>query len=146
MICEICGKEIKKGYKIYVEGTVLTVCEECRRFGKEIDGNDVKKDIKIKKNINLVDYSVENDLGKILRGYREKNNLKQEDMAKLLGIKESLYRSIEEGKIVPPIDVVKKIEKILGIKLIKKETFFENKNNKEVRLTVADIIEFDDKG
>ncbi len=78
--------------------------------------------------------------------YREEHKLKQEDMAKLLGIKESLYKSIGNKKIIPDMNLAKKIEKILGIKITKKEVLTEKINNKDNKnyITVGDILEFEE--
>jgi putative transcription factor len=67
-------------------------------------------------------------------------------MAKLLGIKESLYKSIENKKIIPDINLAKKIEKTLGIKITKKEVLTEKINNKDNKnyITVGDILEFEE--
>jgi len=144
--CELCGKSTDKLYKVYIEGTILNVCTDCLKYGKPVDenGNITKENkLEIKEIIGEV---VDENYNKILIKYREEHKLKQEDMAKLLGIKESLYKSIENKKIIPDINLAKKIEKILGIKITKKEVLTEKINNKDNKnyITVGDILEFEE--
>jgi putative transcription factor len=144
--CELCGKKTDKLYKVLIEGTILYVCEDCKKYGKIVDekGNIIEnKKIEIK---DIVGEIVDENYNKILIKYREEHNLKQEDMAKLLGIKENLYRAIENKKIVPDLNLAKKIEKILGIKITRKEVLTEklNENRKPDYVTVGDILEFEE--
>lgn len=149
MICELCGAKVKKLYKVYIEGSILNVCEKCKKYGKPVDerGNIIEK-TNLNKDLKISEETIDPNYYKILREYRIKNNLKQEDVAKLLNIKESLYKSIEEGKIIPNIDLAKKIEKVLKIKIINKELLLDKEETKNLGLTVGDIIELDidDKG
>jgi len=143
MICEICGKKTKKLYKIFLDGAILNVCEDCKKYGKELDIKEQKNNLKQQKiNIEAFEEEIEEDFNKKLKEYREKNKLTQEEIAKILGIKFSLYKSLEEGKIKPDINLAKKIEKKLGIKITKKVALFEEGEKKDHKLTVADIIEF----
>ena len=144
--CELCGKSTDKLYKVYIEGTILNVCADCLKYGKLVDenGNIIKENkLEIKE---IVGEVVDEDYNKILIKYREEHKLKQEDMAKLLGIKESLYKSIENKKIIPDINLAKKIEKTLEIKITKKEVLTEKINNKDNKnyITVGDILEFEE--
>jgi putative transcription factor len=144
--CELCGKSTDKLYKVYIEGTILSVCKDCLKYGKLVDENEniIKENrLKIKE---IVGEVIDENYNKILIKYREEHKLKQEDMAKLLGIKESLYKSIENKKIIPDINLAKKIEKTLGIKITKKEVLTEKINNKDNKnyITVGDILEFEE--
>jgi len=144
--CELCGKSTDKLYKVYIEGTILNVCVDCLKYGKTVDenGNIIKENkLEIKE---IVGEVVDENYNKILIKYREEHKLKQEDMAKLLGIKESLYKSIENKKIIPDINLAKKIEKTLEIKITKKEVLTEKINNKDNKnyITVGDILEFEE--
>jgi putative transcription factor len=144
--CELCGKSTDKLYKVYIEGTILNVCKDCLKYGKLVDENEniIKENkLEIKE---IVGEVIDENYNKILIKYREEHKLRQEDMAKLLGIKESLYKSIENKKIIPDINLAKKIEKILGIKITKKEVLTEKINNKDNKnyITVGDILEFEE--
>ncbi|HIP66526.1 MAG TPA: TIGR00270 family protein [Candidatus Nanopusillus sp.] len=147
MICEICGKKSDKLSTIMVDGAILHVCSECRKYGREVEIKYGKVDEIRKPKVTTVpiyDEEIVDNYHIILRKYREEKGLTQEEMAKILNIKSSTYRSIEEGKIKPTIDLAKKIEKILKIKIIKKVILFEEGENKSFELTVADIIRLED--
>ena len=145
MICELCGKNTNKLYKVLIEGTILNVCEDCKKYGKPVDekGNVIEKKVEIKE---IVGEVVDENYNKILIKYREEHNLKQEDMAKLLGIKENLYKAIENKKIIPDLNLAKKIEKILNIKITRKEVLTEkiDNNKRPDYVTVGDILEFEE--
>src|SRR3972149_5557089 len=38
MICELCGKETPRTRTVSIEGSVLTVCMGCTRFGSDVAG------------------------------------------------------------------------------------------------------------
>ena len=130
-----------------VDGAILHVCSACKKYGKEVDVKYGKiEEVKRPKTTTkpLYDEEIVDDYNIILRKYREERGLTQEEMAKLLNIKVSTYRSIEEGKIKPTIDLAKKIERILKVKLTRKVALFEEGENKTFGLTVADIIKLED--
>jgi len=146
MICEICGIR-KASRKILLEGAWINVCEVCAReinIKEEIKTTKKVEKGKVEKKIELYEEFIDEKFYEKLRRYRESKNLKQEEMAKLLGIKESLYKSLEEGRIKPSIDLARKIEKIIGEKIIVKERLDEKNDKKEFKLTVADVIEFEE--
>ena len=145
MICEICGKKTERAIKIIVDGATLNVCPSCAKYGnivsKEEPAPESKKE-KIK--VELTDEEVIEDFHKILRKVREERGKTQEEMAKLLGLKFSLYKKLEDGELKPSIDVAKKIEKILKIKITKTVSMFEDSKEEKFSLTVADVIKFED--
>ena len=145
MICEICGRKTNKLKKVVVDGAELMVCEACSKYGRELYQDKKEKVEKVvKKVIDVQEEEISEDFHKILREKREKEGLTQEEMAKKLGIKESLYKKLEEGDVKPSLDLAKKIEKILGVKLTKKVILFEEEEKKTFGLTVADVIKFED--
>ncbi len=148
MICELCGKKTDRLYDTVVEGARLSVCEECKKFGKEsysIPKKFKKIESDNEKTQDIIENIIDENYNKYLVEYREKNKLRQEDMAKLLGIKESLYKAIENKKVVPDINLAKKIEKLLGIKIINREVLSEKGGREELKVKVADIIKFEEE-
>jgi len=142
MICEICG--IRKASKrVLIEGAFVWVCEICSKelSVKEIEKKKEKRSIERKIEI-YEEETIDERFYEKLRKYRESRNLKQEEMARILGIKESLYKGLEEGRIKPSIELAKKIEKIIGEKIIIREKLDEKDEKKEFKLTVADVLDF----
>jgi putative transcription factor len=145
MICEICGRKTNKLKKVMIDGAVLNVCEACSRFGSAVSESQKRKVEKtIKAALDIQDEEVIEDFGRVLREQREKLGLTQEDMAKRLGLKQSLYKKLEEGDLKPTLDLAKRIEKLLKIKLTKKVVLFEEGEFEKSGLTVADVIKFED--
>ena len=140
--CEICGKKTKKLYKIRVEGAELLVCEDCKKYGELVGEVKERKEVIKPKKIKVEkEEEVVPEYYKIIRNTREKLKLKQEEFAKMIGIKESLLKRIEDGKKVPSLDLARKIEKMFDVKLIE-EVSFDSKNvkNEEKELTLGDVV------
>ena len=140
--CEICGKKTKKLYKIRVEGAELLVCEDCKKYGELVGEVKERKEVIKPKKIKVEkEEEVVPEYYKIIRNTREKLKLKQEEFAKMIGIKGSLLKRIEDGKKVPSLDLARKIEKMFDVKLIE-EVSFDSKNvkNEEKELTLGDVV------
>lgn len=58
------------------------------------------------------------EFGRIIREAREKIGLTQEDLAKQLNERITVIKKIESGEFKPPIDLARKIEKLLRIRII----------------------------
>ncbi|MEM1583228.1 MAG: helix-turn-helix domain-containing protein [Nitrososphaerota archaeon] len=58
------------------------------------------------------------DFGKIIREAREKIGLTQEDLARQLNERITVIKKIESGEFKPPVDLARKIEKLLKIVII----------------------------
>lgn len=137
--CEICGKK-DQTFIILVEGTKLNVCNGCKSFGNEIYQPLNKPNIKLK--INEMQEVVVNNYFDIIKKSRENLKLNQEDFAKRINQKTSFVAKIENGELNIDLELAKKLEKILNIKLITKEKYDEivtkNKDNKS--LTIGDML------
>jgi putative transcription factor len=53
----------------------------------------------------------------LIRQARENMGLTQADLAMLIGEKESIVRRLESGRMAPTLELAKKIEKVLKIRL-----------------------------
>lgn len=144
----MCGKETQL-FKTEVEGTILNVCSSCAKFGSILGQVKEKAEIKPKKQepVEEIIKIVASDYANKIKNKREKLKLKQEDMAKKIGIKESVLHHIESEKLTPGIELAKKIEKFLKIKLI--EEYTETKTNltkaKSAEFTIGDVIKLKKK-
>ena len=93
--------------------------------------------------------SIVDNYSDMIRSARQKMQLEQNVFALKLAEKESLIHAIETGKHEPSISLAKKIEKLLGIKLVEN---IEAKSDSDVlkqfkqkpapgaKLTLGDII------
>ena len=142
--CDMCGKETNL-FLAEIEGTELSVCNECARFGKIVKRSfrpkprERRHEISSSKKQTL--QIIREDFSDIIRKKREKLGLKQEQMAKRLAEKESLLHKIETGNIVPSMKLARKLEKILNVTLIEEqEVISQELKTKTNKLTIGDMI------
>lgn len=152
MICEMCGEEKLHLYKAIVEGSLLSVCDRCKKFGEVISIEkpkieETKKEKKPEKP-KFIDEEkqqiVVDDYAKKIKEARERKALTQEKLAKAIAEKESVIHKLESKQMVPSMRLAKKLEQFLRIKLI--EEFNPEKNPvkelnlKDGSLTIGDMI------
>ncbi len=160
MQCEMCGAEKNKLYIIEIEGAKLNVCENCKVFGK-VEGviksekeKKPKKKVEEKKKQEFRRIATEKEekieiiipnYNTIIKKAREKLGLKQEELAKLIAEKESLIHKIESGKVEPDINVARKIEKFLKVKLVEvisPDEFIPTQQKKgKIDITLGDVVQ-----
>lgn len=142
--CELCGRKTELT-KALVEGTMLSVCSACTRFGNVVN---VSKQVQKKQRVVEIDKYLEEitpDFSEKIKTAREKLNLKQEDLAKKLNERASIIQSLESGNVKPTIATARKLEKSLGIKLIESVDLPEKSkvNVKDKTLTIGDLIKLE---
>jgi putative transcription factor len=142
--CEMCGKEGEtRTYSI--EGVELLVCDKCSNYGTPVKRT---RKVVIQQKAAMPQTPLEEtievireDFPKLIRDKREKLGLKQEEFAKFLSERGSLIHKMESGSFVPPIDVARKIEKILKISLIEeKKLEASHIQAKKETFTIGDMI------
>ncbi|MFH1439932.1 MAG: multiprotein bridging factor aMBF1 [Candidatus Woesearchaeota archaeon] len=157
MPCEMCGKEGEM-VKADIEGAVLVVCKDCGKFGKIISRVKTKEEIKKIKKIeekrsqedarpvnrlkSEIIQIIVDDYGNLIKNKREKLGLKQKELARMIAEKESLIQNVECEKFVPSINLARKFERFLKIKLVDQhEEKFEKQNkSKDAALTIGDML------
>ncbi len=148
MQCDICGRESKLVDAI-IEGSMVSVCNICSKYGQIITlEKPVIKEEKfvkpksIPKDDNIIEIVIQ-DYAEKIKNTREKLNLKQEELAKLVAEKESTIHNIESGHLKPSIDTVKKLQQFLKIKLIeeyKEEKKISSVDFKDGKITIGDLL------
>ncbi|MFP4656330.1 MAG: multiprotein bridging factor aMBF1 [Candidatus Woesearchaeota archaeon] len=129
MQCEMCGKELEKLDKGIVEGITMDLCQNCMRYAKPAPKKPASsqgrnrfvkrqapKVLEMESTERVVD-----DFAEIIKNKRESLQMPQKAFAKRLAEKESVVHSIETGKHEPPVSLAKRIERLLGVKLVVKE-------------------------
>jgi len=148
MLCDMCGSEGQM-YKAIVEGAELTICQKCSKFGRVVHAVkkvEPKKIIpRVIKNVNPEKETMQlivSDYAEKIKRKRESLGLKQEEFAKKINEKESLVQNIESGHYEPNIELTKKIERFLKIKLIEdyEESSEEQSKVKNDSFTLGDFI------
>jgi putative transcription factor len=141
--CEMCGKKIQKSNKIRIDGAILEVCDDCKKFGIPIEPKKpvvvqqpskervfipTKREIQhvvraaprkppVKKDDIENLYLVEG-FPEIIKEAREKLSWTQDDLAKKIMEKKNVLSNIERGTMSPDIKTARKLEKLLDIKLL----------------------------
>lgn len=162
MRCELCGKETNAARPAYVEGSKLTVCPDCVRFGDEFKGGRGNTSSASNSNLSVIEerldkrerrmkakdvYAVETkelvvDYTELIKEARRKKDWDQEKLAHVISEKKSIITKIESGGFTPPDALIRKLEKALEIKLT--ETVQSSGGAKATssgnRMTLADFI------
>lgn len=133
MRCEVCGMEIRgEPYRRVIEGGRLVVCGKCAQFSnKEWDPNRPaakpgtrsrastpaprrrRNDIEQAENYELLE-----NYGEVIRKSRQRQGISIEDFAKKVSEKESVIKKLERGESNPPMALVRKVSRELGVKVI----------------------------
>jgi putative transcription factor len=133
MRCEVCGREIHgQPYYRVIEGGKLTVCGQCSKFSnQEWDPKAPKarrsptrrrsaqpkprrrSDIETAESLELID-----GYGMIIKKARQKKGISVEDFAKKISEKESVVKKLEKENMNPPLNLVRKVQRELGISLL----------------------------
>ncbi len=64
------------------------------------------------------DYEYVEDFGALVRRARESMGLSQDELASLVKEKATVIRKIEQGELHPPIELARRLEKVLKIRII----------------------------
>ena len=88
-----------------------------------------------------VELLVEN-FNDLIKNSRESQGMTQKEFAKKINEKESIVHKIETGSIKPSIQIARKLEKTLNIKLIEKyqEEYKSTETKEPEDLTIGDLI------
>lgn len=159
MDCDMCGRE-QAVLKAAVEGSTMSVCEGCSRFGKVVGRIAVAAAARKKQEKAAVaapedetEFVVAN-FGQLLKKKREELGrkledgfMKLEDFAKRISVKESVLHKMETGEFMPNIEEAKRIGKLLGLRLVEKAEAVESivPEPKKDQLTLGDMIKIKKK-
>ncbi len=158
----MCGETIRGPAKLVrVEGAELQVCGRCERFGTAVQQpkrTDIKRpavaagpagrvaappSATAYRKRDMFDYmegEIVEDYAERIRHAREAKGLSQKDLALQMMERELLVKKIEKGELVPEEDVRKKLEKVLGIRLLESVAADTEKKSKDVLApTLGDV-------
>ncbi len=153
--CEVCGNREAK-FVILIHQAKLSACGVCAREGKILfsltdnpsENQELLNYSRPPRDLKEEETPIEN-FGKIMLSARNKENIRIEDLAKEINEKASYLEHIERESTTPPIKILKKIEKRLGIKLVEKSSISlvddlsHLKQSQKKDFTLADALEFE---
>lgn len=139
-VCELCGKSGPL-FSAIIEGSSLSVCSSCARHGKVVRKPVVRSVPKQLSKPEVVE-TVVDDYAQKIHGAREAMGLSQKDFAARINEKESFVQKLESGSLKPSIDLARKLERLLKIKLVdvEQEESVSSAQNKSGPLTIGDLI------
>ncbi len=144
----MCGYEGKLR-SARVEKTLLKVCEKCSKHGVIV--NEYKAPTVRSDSINSDE---EEEIEELVSGYykvikqkREFLGLSHNDLAMKISEKESVIQHVENKSFNPSFKTIRKLERFLKTKLIKKETveYKQTQNQESTKLTLGDFIKIKKK-
>lgn len=143
MQCELCGST---GHltKARIEGVILTVCNDCSTLGTVLapPPGERRKVTPLPKQETL--YTIREGYPLLIKHKRETLGVTQEDFAKKINEKISVIHHLESGKLEPSIELAKKLERALGLRLVEENQLVresEKSGKKGIALTIGDIIQ-----
>jgi putative transcription factor len=118
--CQTCGRDFQKLNKIEIEGTIVSVCDKCIKFGRvietKIDYQEIKRYVSIKPLIENNTKFVSN-YGVLIKKTREARGLTIEDLAKQIKERKSVIARVENEDMNPDDELTKRLENFLKIRL-----------------------------
>jgi putative transcription factor len=149
MQCDMCGSESEL-FRTLIESTELKVCGNCAKFGKilgpvkeetEIERKTLRKIEATEPEADIIEMVV-SDFSEIIKRKREQTGLNQKEFAKKINEKESIVHKMETGEFKPSIKLARKLEHLLGIKLVEdyEEEHKKSKASESSTLTIGDMI------
>lgn len=145
--CDLCGNVKESLSRSLIEGTELNVCPECSKFGRVL--GPVKATFIQKARKKTVEEPKEEKMELIVEDYpelikrrRESMGLSQKDFAAKVNEKESVMHKIETGSVQPSLPLARKLEKVLGIRLVEEheEGIMKFKKEADAGFTLGDFI------
>ncbi|MEM0361949.1 MAG: multiprotein bridging factor aMBF1 [Sulfolobales archaeon] len=132
--CEICGMMVERSASkiVFVEGARLVLCPSCySKINKKLTSEplkvlpeakrsaqlNVQRSVKPKEGIRE-DFEVVDDFASRVRNAREALGWSQKVLAEAVRESENVIKRIESGRLVPTIELARRLEKVLNIKLL----------------------------
>lgn len=160
----MCGRELsqREARRAVVEGSVLILCQTCySRLSKQSAIREVTPQPRVKQSPQISsqapsmrsrqrrieEYEVVDDYAIRVKNARERLGWSQEVLAQKVSESTNTIKRIEAGKLKPSIELARKLEKVLGVKLLEPIVDEVNKfssTSKEDFLTIGDLINIDE--
>lgn len=156
--CEMCGREVPALRRAIVEGTMMSVCGNCVKFGVEQAGqaNEVTGRSRVTQSLDARakraqprDIYAGNetelvlDYGERVKKARMERGISVDDLGKKLNERVAILHKVESGSYHPDDGLVIKLEKEFGIKLkekVEKTTTTTMSKTPDKALTLGDLI------
>jgi putative transcription factor len=118
--CDICGNTPVRA-QILLEGAKLLACGRCMRTGKIIHrfhDDEKPSEAPVSRPAGPATEEVVENYAKVIKEARQSLKLPIAVVAERISEKESYLQAIEGGRLRPTMDVARKLEKELNVKLV----------------------------
>jgi len=158
--CEMCGRVVERRMAkvVFIEGARLTLCPIC--YSKAVKNLKAQEPLggstssarvrpanlakpKAERPPVREEYEVVEDFAVRVRKAREALGWTQKALAEAVKESENVIKRIESGRLVPSIDLARRLEKVLNIKLLEpaEEVSVGRAVDKDLKnLTLGDIV------
>jgi putative transcription factor len=157
LYCDICGAPIEgQPYVVKLDNAVLHVCRRCAASYGAVSAAEPQTQRRVAPppprrtsaaRRSADRYEVVEEYAEVIRRARESMGLSREALASYIGVKESVLRRVESGQLVPDVQLARKLEKALGVKLLVPAQQGEADAGAPARkeLTLGDVAEVRDE-
>lgn len=142
----MCGSD-KDLFKCKIEDSFLNVCRNCSQYGEVINKIEKPKPAEEEKSSTIVERGeiiqiIIPNYSKVVKNKREQLGLKQKELAKKIAEKESVIHQIESGHMEPPMELARKLERFLKVRLVAQyeEKGVSTKTEETQSMTIGDLI------
>jgi putative transcription factor len=156
----MCGRELdaREAKRAIVEGSLLILCPDCyRRLSKEgvvkeppmqsrsrqVKQRPMPQPQVKQQSRKLEEYEVVEDYASRVKSARERLGWSQEVLALKIGESVNTVKRIEAGKLKPSIELARKLERVLGVKLlepiVEEERSLQSGSDRDF-MTIGDLI------
>ncbi len=168
MLCEVCGSDVARTKTVVVEATVLNACPNCARFGTDVGPSAIparragappavvqrlqarqrrmaERDVFTQAG----EEDLADDYARRIRAAREARGWKQADLGARINERVTVIAKLETGAIVPNEDLIRRLERALGITLKEKVPTVPVRKagaGGGEGLTLGDLVDLDDGG
>lgn len=140
MNCELCGRQIDHYHEVIIDGVKMKVCNDCAKYGKEVTKKvatfhrtpipppvhnvapmHFQPSPPLRRRVSDLSDDFKEpviDFGKVIKKRREEMGISQEELANKLQEKKNLVAKIEREEIKPDRQTARKIEKLMGIRIL----------------------------
>ncbi|MEM0075397.1 MAG: multiprotein bridging factor aMBF1 [Conexivisphaerales archaeon] len=132
--CEVCGGNIYGDpLRVEIDDAILLVCSKCAKLGKPVRESIVVQQARDKepavarvyRRVNDIipdeDLNIREDYASVIKNARQSMNLTQEQLGMKVNEKSSVIAKLESGKLKPSIQLAKKLEHVMHIRLFDRE-------------------------
>jgi len=154
LYCEMCGAPIRgRPYRAIVDGVEMVLCASCyEKLVRSGRAQPVRerparayaprpRQVTRRRVVSMEFLDLVEDYPEIIRRAREAKGWDLKTLAQKLRISETMLRRIEQGKIKPPIDLAKRIERVLKVKILEPtELEEEYEAPPPGKLTLGDVV------